>query len=41
MSSPQNPVLTQAALRAATGPGLQFAGVTDKLLRQLTRPAAR
>ena len=32
---------TTAALRAATGPGLQFAGVTEKLLRQATHPVSR
>ena len=41
MSTPQHRIPTQAALRAATGPGFQFGGVTDKLLRQVTRPASR
>ena len=31
----------QAALRVATGPGFQFAGVTDRVLRQVSRPLGR
>ena len=42
MHTPSTPTtLTTAALRAATGPGLQFAGVTEKLLSQATRPVQR
>ena len=42
MHTPSTPTtLTAAALRAATGPGLQFAGVTEKLLVQASRPAGR
>ncbi|MEM9464976.1 MAG: hypothetical protein AAGA90_06370 [Actinomycetota bacterium] len=42
MHTPSTPTLTtSAALRAAIGPGLQFAGVTEKLLHQATRPLNR
>jgi hypothetical protein len=35
MHTPSTPTTdTTAALRAAIGPGLQFAGVTENLLRQ-------
>ncbi len=42
MHTPSTPTPNPtAALRAATGPGLQFAGVTEKLLRQAMGPASR